>query len=113
MMSDEWWLPGSPGAQVGGAAYIKQHRSLADRLVNGNKFVKDFDFPIELVCDCMDNHVSDRFDSWPERLYIIQDGVIIYQGGLGPFDYNLPEVKQWLAERYGMRGESLVIEYGK
>ena len=28
-------------------------------------------------------------------------------GGLGPFDYKLWEVQEWLAERYGVRGASL------
>lgn len=42
-----------------------------------------------------------------ERLYIIVDGVVVYKGGYGPFDYKLWEVQDWLAARYGMRGASL------
>ena len=32
------------------------------------------------------------------------------QGGLGPADYNLTEVKDWLAARYGMRGVSMPMQ---
>jgi hypothetical protein len=35
------------------------------------------------------------------------DGVVVYKGGMGPFDYRLWEVQEWLAERYGARGASL------
>ena len=52
----------------------------------------------------MSDEVCERFDAWPERLYIILDGAVVYQGGYGPFDFKLAEVKDWLAERYGMRG---------
>lgn len=55
----------------------------------------------------MKNHVYDHYDAWPERLYIIVDGVIVYKGGNGPFGYCLWEVQEWLAEKYGMRGASL------
>ncbi len=97
---DEWWLPDSAGGKTG----ITNHTCMEDRLVAARRFVKDHDFPIETVCDSFDNEVNDRFDAWPERLYIVQRGVVVYQGGYGPFDYKLAEVKDWLAERFGQRG---------
>ena len=102
---DEWWLPESPGACVGGKAYIANHRNLEDRLTAARKFVQDTRLTSDVVCDSFDDQVNDRFGAWPERLYIIQDGVVVYKGGMGPFDYKLAEVKDWLAERFGMRGE--------
>mmetsp|Transcript_29638 Transcript_29638/g.40728 ORF Transcript_29638/g.40728 Transcript_29638/m.40728 type:complete len:141 (-) Transcript_29638:793-1215(-) len=105
--SDEWWLPDSPEAQVGGKAYIRKHRSLEERLVAAKSFVNDFKFPIEVVCDSFENEVWSYFECWPERLYIIQYGHIVYQGGKGPFNYKLAEVKDWLSDKFGPRGDPI------
>eukprot|EP01035_Chromulina_nebulosa_P023247 gene23247-30133_t len=105
--SDEWWLPHSPGTEKGGKAYIRSHRSIEERISAATKFVKDLNFPIDVVCDSFDNQVYTYYQCSPERLYIVQDGVIVYQGGVGPFDYKLAEVKDWLSERFGLRGSSI------
>jgi Iodothyronine deiodinase len=103
--NDEWYLPTATGT-----VDIAQHKTIQDRITAGTKFVNDFEFPIEMVLDSMADEASELYDAWPERLYIIEKGVIVYQGGLGPFDYRLAEVKDWLAARYGMRGEPLVTK---
>ena len=36
------------------------------------------------------------FAALPERLYIISEGKIAYQGGPGPFEYNVDEIALWL-----------------
>lgn len=105
--SDEWWLPDSPEAHEGGKAHIRTHRNLKERLKAAKTFVDDFKFPIEVVCDSFDNEVLSYFESWPERLYIIQYGFIVYQGGKGPFDYKLAEVKDWLSDKFGPRGDPI------
>ena len=102
---DEWWLPESPGAHVGGGSYIANHRHIQDRMGAAKRFVDDFGFPGEVVCDSFQDEVNDRYGAWPERLYIIEQGVVVYKGGIGPFDYRLAEVKDWLIARYGLRGE--------
>lgn len=102
---DEWWLPESPNAQVGGGSYIANHKSIEDRVAAAQRFVRDFNFPGEVVCDSFHDDVNDRFGAWPERLYIIEQGVVVYQGGIGPFEYKLAEVKDWLIARHGLRGE--------
>ena len=30
----------------------------------------------------MDGEASDRYDAWPERLYIVLNGVVVYKGWL-------------------------------
>lgn len=104
---DEWWLPHAPEANIGGKACIKQHHTIAGRIAAAQKFVDDLQFPIETVCDAMNNEASLFFGGWPERLYIVEKGVIVYQGGLGPFDYKLAEVKDWLIDRFGLRGDRI------
>jgi hypothetical protein len=58
----------------------------------------------------MRGQVVDRYEAWPERLYIVLDGAVVYKGGFGPFDYRLDEVQDWLARRYGLRGKSLSLD---
>lgn len=65
--------------------------------------IQNTNFPGEAVCNSMAGEVEARFGAWPERLYILQNGVVVYQGGLGPFDYKLSEVKEWLSNTYGVR----------
>ena len=47
----------------------------------------------------MKNEASRSYGSFPDRLYIVLDGKVVYQGGLGPVDYNTYEMEQWL-EKY-------------
>jgi len=47
----------------------------------------------------MKDEASNAYGAHPERLYIILDGKIVYQGGLGPMDYHPEEVDSWL-EKY-------------
>ena len=46
----------------------------------------------------MDNAVNKAFGAMPERLFILMNNKIVYQGGMGPFFYNLEEVKMWLED---------------
>jgi hypothetical protein len=102
---DEWYLPTAPNAHEGGHACIIQHKNIESRKYVASTFIEDFDIPFEVVCDSMKDQVCERYDAWPERVYIIEKGMVVYAGGLGPFDYKLAEVKDWLASRYGLRGD--------
>ena len=101
--SDEWFLPESRDVKAGNAI-IAAHQSLKERLAAANSFILDKKYPIECVVDSMADHIVDRYNAWPERLYIVLDGVIVYKGGMGPNDYKLNEVHDWLEARYGSNG---------
>ena len=47
----------------------------------------------------MDDRANLAFAALPERLYVILDGKVVLQGGLGPFNYNIEEVEQFLENR--------------
>jgi hypothetical protein len=104
--SDHWHLPEAPDVLTGDAI-IPVHQQIEDRIAAAMKFVDKKKFTGELVCDSMDGEMMDRYNAWPERLYIIVDGVVVFKGGPGPFDYHLYDVQNWLAERYGTRGRSV------
>jgi len=44
------------------------------------------------------NTANVAYGATPERLYIIKDGRILYQGGVGPFGYDLNVVSRCLDE---------------
>lgn len=44
----------------------------------------------------MSDSANRSYAAWPERLYIIVDGVIVYKSGPGPFGYVLDDVRSWL-----------------
>ncbi len=105
--ADEWILPESK-VETEMNTSINVHTTIDDRIAAARLLQSKRNIPLlDLVCDCMEGNIADRYGAWPERLYIIVDGVVVYKGGIGPFDYKLWEVQEWLAERYGKRGASL------
>ena len=44
----------------------------------------------------MDDKANHSYGALPERLYIILNGKIVYMGGVGPMDYKVNEVEEWL-----------------
>jgi hypothetical protein len=104
---DEWNLPDSEIIQNGEVNDITVHKNIHERISVAKRFIKNRNIKCNVVCDSMKGDIVDSYGAWPERLYIIMNGVIVYQGGLGPFDYKLGEVQDWLGERYGKRGESV------
>ena len=80
---------------------IAMHQNINERLQIANKFVKRKNLMCDVCVDSFDGDVLDRYQAWPERLYIIIDGYVVYKGGVGPFHYDLDEVEAWLEERYG------------
>jgi hypothetical protein len=80
-----------------------QPKTLAQRVLIANDFIKRFGYPLPFGIDDMSNAADQAYSAWPERLYIIDEGGrIAYRGGMGPFDYKPAEVRDWLAARYGV-----------
>ena len=66
---------------TGGGAHIRQHRTQQERIASGRRFLTDFSLPagFEVVYDTMGGEGCDRYDAWPERLYVVVDGVVVYK----------------------------------
>lgn len=74
---------------------IKSHRSIDERIgAAGHLAVKDGG--ITVVVDSMTDAANRAYGGLFERLYIIQNGTVVYQGQRGPHGFRLPEVEQWL-----------------
>ena len=94
--SDEWALPDAEGAGDLIPSGVLQPRSLAARCELARQFAERNPVVGRLVVDTMTNEASERYAAWPERLYVIVDGVVVYKGGPGPFGYVLADVRSWL-----------------
>ena len=53
----------------------------------------------DILVDLMDNKAGTAYAAMPERLYVVLDGKIVYEGLQGPFDYRMDEVEQYLETR--------------
>lgn len=51
---------------------------------------------ISVYCDTMNDYTNHLFRGWPERLYVLDDDKILYQGQNGPFGYSIPSVEYFL-----------------
>lgn len=49
-----------------------------------------------ILVDNMDNQANKLYAAWPERLYIIQRGKIVYKSGIGPEGYHPEIVEYWI-----------------
>jgi len=85
----------------GGNYDIDTHANIADRLNAATTLREEAGKALKgckILVDPMDDRANIAYAALPERLYVVQDGQIIYQGGLGPFDYKISEVEAFLAK---------------
>jgi len=92
---------GADGGQFG-QIDTATHTSLQDRINAALKLKEKAASFLEgcpIMVDPMDDRANKAFAALPERIYVVLDGRIAYQGGLGPFDYKIEEVEKYLAKR--------------
>jgi hypothetical protein len=97
--ADEWRLPDSrveKELEEHGDGPISMHADMDERLEAARLFVERKHLLSDIFVDTMQGQVLDHYQAWPERLYIIVDGVVVYKGGVGPFHFDLTEVEEWL-----------------
>ena len=94
--ADEWALPHARGAGQAIPEGIVQPRSLAARCALAREFARSYSEVGRLLVDTMADEANARYAAWPERLYVVVDGVVAYKGGPGPFGYVLDDVRTWL-----------------
>jgi len=79
---------------------VNDHKSLEDRLEAANQLLSLETLPGPLLLDNMTDEASRAYGSFPDRLYVVYKGNIVYQGGVGPVDYNTKELETWLENFY-------------
>ncbi len=101
--TDEWQMPSN---ETDGVCY-RQPRTTDQRVAIARDFVSRFHYTIPLLVDPIENGFDAVYAGWPERLYVIEGGVIRYKGGTGPFHFEPEEVAAWLAARFSSAGARL------
>ncbi len=88
---------------TGNVHKIKQHNSLQERLLAASILLEDDELtpPGTFLVDNMNNQAAKLYGAVPERLYIVLDGVVVFEGGMGPFLYDVNQVREWLQEFKG------------
>ncbi|KAL1254226.1 hypothetical protein QQF64_016455 [Cirrhinus molitorella] len=77
---------------------IPRHRCLEDRLRAAQLMNQEVPGSA-VVVDTMENSSNSAYGAYFERLYILKDEKVVYQGGRGPEGYRISELRDWL-ERY-------------
>ena len=58
-----------------------------------------YNFSFPMLLDTMDNDAEIKYQSWPDRLFIIdREGKIGYQGGMGPLYFDVDEFEKSLTD---------------
>ena len=73
--SDEWALE-----RYNKDVCYRQPRNLPQRLAIAKDLIKNMEPSCPLVVDTMANEASLHYVAWPERLFVIKDGVVVFQG---------------------------------
>lgn len=68
------------------------HKTLEDRLEAG-EFLTEIVTNVPVVIDNMADGNSIAYGARPERLFIVENGKIAYEGGIGPFNYDLEDME--------------------
>jgi len=80
---------------------INEHKNIEERITAAGELLKLEELPGPLLIDNMKNEASTWYGSLPDRLYIIFNGKVVYQGGVGPHGYSPAEIEKWLEIFYG------------
>ena len=77
---------------------INIHKSIDDRLEAANRLKHEMGGRIHcpVLVDDMQDNANNFYGAFPERFYIIKNGKVAFQGGMGPFDYNLRDMEEAL-----------------
>ncbi|KAI5090685.1 type IIIb iodothyronine deiodinase, partial [Silurus meridionalis] len=76
---------------------IPRHRCIKDRLRAAR--IMNATVPGSVVVvDTMDNSSNTAYGAYFERLYVVKDQKVVYQGGRGPEGYRISELRNWLEQ---------------
>lgn len=75
--------------------YIKSHRSADERIAAASTLASRIR-GLQVVTDAMTDDANRAYGGLFERLYIIQNSTVVYQGQRGPHGFRVAEVENWL-----------------
>lgn len=76
---------------------IKTHASLSERRAAAKNVENALgNSPVDLFLDNMENTACLKYAASPERLYVLHEGNIVFQGSKGPIGYKVEDVRDFL-----------------
>ena len=83
---------------LSGNISIATHKNIEERIKASKNLLvaKGDDDQYEIFVDLMDNRACNEYAALPERLYVVLDGKIIFEGEPGPYGYKLDGVEKLL-----------------
>ena len=76
---------------------IRQPVCLEERIAAAKQFAADTSLKCPILVDNMHNEANEKYGALPERLYIIFNGIIIFEGEQGPA-YDLEKMRRVLID---------------
>ena len=81
-------------------SFIANHRTIKDRIDAIKTMIQmakiNKESQVSVYSDTMNDHTNHLFRGWPEKLYVLYDQKILYQGKNGPTGYSIPSVDYFL-----------------
>lgn len=91
---------------------IATHRTVDERIAAAG-LLAGRDGRVPVVVDAMSDDANRAYGALFERLYIVQNGTVVYQGQRGPHGFRVAEVEQWLRNyRVAVSQTATVISAG-
>jgi len=88
--AERWKLPGD--------VCYKQPSNLQQRVDIGRDLINNFNVKTELWVDFINNNCAKAYSAYPERVFVIDNGRIVFLTTTGPFGYDLQGVREFLTE---------------
>jgi len=88
---DGWYIEPAPFS-------ISNHQSLKERFEAAELLKGVIEDTVPIFVDNMKDEAALAYGAVPERLYIVRNGVVVYEGDEGPFGYSLAKMERSLIE---------------
>jgi hypothetical protein len=76
---------------------FRQPKTIEERIHLAKYVAQTFPVGCPVLVDTISNESITKYASWPERLYVLHKGKVLYMSGPGPFFYDLGELDAFLA----------------
>jgi len=75
---------------------FKSPKTIKERISLAKMYLQEYALPGTVLVDTLNNDAMNLYSAWPERLYIVRDGIFTFKGELGPQGYKPVDVGKWL-----------------
>lgn len=79
---------------------ITEHDDYEERCATAEMLISDEELTIPTLIDSMDNVVNEKYQAWPDRIFVVRsDGILAVAAEPGPFGFKpaLRQTQRWLA----------------